>query len=118
MDDEYDFFDTPINPYTILVEEQELNINIRHTDTMEQKSVKAYVAKSPDKLPEGNYSRLHVYGRLGERISSDWYIHILEELDEGALSTDHELAQSMDMEQALGSAEKFKESRYRKPKES
>jgi len=118
MDDEYDFFDTPVNPFTILVEQKELDIHIRHTDTMEQKSVKAIVAKSPDKLPEGERSRLHVYGRLGERISSDWYIHILEELDEEALSTDHELAQSLDMEQSLGSAEKFKESRYRKPKEN
>jgi hypothetical protein len=118
MDDEYDFFDTPINPFTILVEDQEIEIHIRNTDTMEQKSVMAFVAKSPDKLPEGDYSRLHVYGRLGERISSDWFIHILRELDEEALSTDHVLAQSMDMEQSLGSPEKFKESRYRKKKES
>lgn len=117
MDDEYDFFDTPINPFTILVEQEELKINIRHAETMEQKSVKAFVAKSLDKLPEGDHNRLHVYGRLGEHISSDWYIHIIEELEEEALSTDHELAQSMDMEQSLGSAEKFKESRYRKKKE-
>lgn len=117
MVDEYDFFDTPINPYTILVEDQEVEIHIRSTETMEQKSVIALVAKSPDKLPEGEHARLHVYGRLGERMPPDWYIHILKELEEDALSTDHELAQSMDMEQSLGSAEKFKESRYRKPKE-
>ena len=116
MDDDYDFFETPINPFTILVEQQELEIHIRHSETMEQKSVKAIVAKSLDQLPEGDNSRLHVYGRLGERISSEWYIHIIEELDEDALSTDHELAQSMDMEQSLGSAEIFKESRYRKRK--
>ena len=117
MDDEYDFFDTPINPFTILVEQEELKINIRHAETMEQKSVMASVAKSPEKLPEGDYSRLNIYGRLGERMSPDWYIHILKELDEEALSTDHVLAQSMDMEQSLGSPEKFKESRYRKKKE-
>lgn len=118
MEDEYDFFDTPIAPFTILVDRAELKINIRHAATMEQISVKAILAKSLEDLPGGAGNRLHVYGRLGERISSDWFIHILEELTEEALATDHELAQSMDMEQSLGSAEKFKESRYRKPKES
>ncbi len=114
---EYDFFDTPITPYTILQEMAEVNIHVRSTDTMEHTAVKAIVSQSPDKLPEGEHSRLYVYGRLGEKIASNWYIHVIEELDEAALSTDHELAQSQDMEQSLGSAEKFKQSRYRKAKE-
>jgi hypothetical protein len=112
--DEYDFFETPVIPYTILQDGAEVTIHVRDTDTMEQSGVKAIVSRDLAALPEGHNCRLHVYGRLGEKISSDWYMHVLEDLDEAALATDHELAQSMDMEQSLGSAEKFKESRYRK----
>ncbi len=115
--EEYDFFETPITPYTVLEDKAEVEIHIRDTATMEQKGVKAIVARSLENLPEGAGSKLNVYGRLGERIKHEWYIHILEDLDEAALATDHEYAQSLDIEQSLGSAEKFKESRYRKPKE-
>lgn len=115
---EYDFFDTPITPYTILQDMAEIDIHVRDTHTMEHTAVKAIVSQTQDKLPEGQCCRLHVYGRLGEKISSDWYIHVIEELDEAALATDHVVAQSQDMEQSLGSAEKFKESRYRKAKDS
>lgn len=115
--DEYDFFETPITPYTVMEDQAELELHIRDTATMEQRGVKAIVARSLDKLPEGQGCKLNVYGRLGERINHDWYIHILEDLEENALATDHEYAQSLDIEQSLGSSEKFKESRYRKPKE-
>lgn len=115
--DEYDFFDTPVTPYTVLEDKAELDLHIRDTETMEQKGVRAIVASSLDMLPGGVGAPLNVYGRLGARIKGPWYIHILEELDEMSLSTDHELAQSLDIEQSLGSAEKFKQSRYRKPKE-
>ncbi len=114
--DEYDFFETPITPYTVLEDQAEVELHIRDTATMEQRGVKAIVARSLDKLPEGQGRRLNVYGRLGERIKHEWYIHILEDLDETSLATDHEYAQSLDIEQSLGSSEKFKESRYRKPK--
>lgn len=115
--EDYDFFETPIIPYTVLQEGAEVVIHVRNSETMEQKGVKAIVSRNLDSLPEGDNCRLHLYGRLGVKMNSDWYMHVLEELEEGALSTDHTLAQSMDMEQSLGSAEKFKESRYRKRKE-
>lgn len=115
--DEYDFFETPITPYTVLVDRAEVEIHIRDTATMEQSGVKAIVAQSLDHLPDGQGHKLNVYGRLGERFKQEWYIHILEDLDEDSLATDHEYAQSLDIEQSLGSSEKFKESRYRKPKE-
>lgn len=115
--DEYDFFETPITPYTVLVDRAEVEIHIRDTATMEQSGVKAIVAQSMDRLPDGKGHKLNVYGRLGERFKQEWYIHILEDLDEDSLATDHEYAQSLDIEQSLGSSEKFKESRYRKPKE-
>ena len=114
---EYDFFETPITPFTVLQEGAEVEIHIRDTATMEQKGVRAVVATSPERLPEGETDQLHVYGRLGKHISDDWLIHILEDLDDAALATDHVLAQSLDIEQSLGSAEKFKESRYRNNKE-
>lgn len=115
--DEYDFFETPIMPYTILQEGQEVIIHVRHSDTMEQTGVRALVSRDPDSLPQDNVCQIHLYGRLGVKMNSDWFMHILEDLDDAELSTDHELAQSMDMEQSLGSAEKFKESRYRKREE-
>ena len=115
--DEYDFFETPITPYTVLEDRAEVELHIRDTATMEQRGVKAIVARSLDKLPDGRGHKLNVYGRLGERIKHEWYIQILEDLDEESLATDHEYAQSLDIEQSLGSSEKFKESRYRKPKE-
>jgi hypothetical protein len=114
MMEEYDFFDTPITPYTVLQDGAEVEIHIRDTETMEQKGVRAVVARSPQGLPDGQGAKLNVYGRLGERIRQEWHIHILEDLEEKALATDHELAQSLDMEQSLGAVEKFKESRYRK----
>ncbi len=117
MNDEYDFFDTPITPYTILSDGAEVSVHVRNTETMEQKSIRGIVARDAANLPEGNTHRLHVYGRLGEHISSGWYVHVLEELAEEALATDHELAQSLDIEQSLGSAEKFRESRYRQKKD-
>lgn len=110
----YDFFDTPITPYGVLQDEAEVSLHIRDTDTMEQRAVRAIVSTSRDKLPGGTGDRLYTYGRLGVRIESEWYIHIIEELNEAALATDHEVAQSQDIEQSLKSAEQFKKSRYRK----
>jgi len=113
---QFDFFDTPILPYTILQDRAELDLHIRDTDTMEQRAVRAVVATSPEKLPGGQGAVLNVYGRLGERIRQEWYIHILGDLEEAALGTDHEYAQSLDIEHAMEATEKFKESKYRKPK--
>jgi len=112
--DEYDFFDTPITPYTVLQDGAEVELHIRDTETMEQRGVRAIVAQTPEKLPEGTGVKLNVYGRLGERIKPDWLIHILEDLQDEALATDHELAQSLDIEHSMQASEKFKESRYRK----
>jgi hypothetical protein len=114
---EYDFFDTPITPYTVLANRAEVEIHIRDTETMEQRGVRALVATSPEQLPDGERAKLNIYGRLGERIRQDWYIHILDELEEDQLATDHEMAQKLDIEQSQGADEKFKESRYRKKKE-
>ena len=69
--DEYDFFETPITPYTVLVDQAEVELHIRDTATMEQSGVKAIVGRSLDKLPEGQGFKLNVYGRLGERISTN-----------------------------------------------
>lgn len=113
---EFDFFDTPIQPYTALVDRAELEMHVRDTETMEQRAVRAVVATSLAGLPKGEGAVLNVYGRLGSRIPHEWYIHILGDLDEAALSTDHEMAQSLDIEQSMESVEKFKVSKYRKPK--
>lgn len=112
--EEYDFFDTPIRPYTLLKDGGEVELNIRDTNTMESSAVRALVATTPSKIPDDARALLHVYGRLGERFPQQWYIQILEVLDEQALSTDHLEAQKLDIEQSLGADEKFKESRYRK----
>jgi hypothetical protein len=114
---EFDFFDTPITPYTVLRDQAEVEIHVRDTETMEQRGVRAIVARSAGSLPDGEGARLNVYGRLGERIHQEWYIQILDELEEEALATEHERAQKLDIEQSMGADEKFKQSRYRKPKE-
>ena len=114
---EFDFFETPIQPYTVLRDGAELEMHVRDTATMEQRAVRAVVATSMARLPPGEGAVLNVYGRLGGRIRQEWYIHVLGDLDEQALSTDHEMAQSLDMEQSMQSTEKFKVSKYRKPKE-
>jgi hypothetical protein len=115
---EFDFFDTPVQPYTALSDGAELELHVRDTDTMEQRAVRAVVASSVAKLPQGTGVVLNVYGRLGSRIRQEWYIHILGDLDEAALSTDHEMAQALDIEQSMESTEQFKVSKYRKPKGS
>jgi hypothetical protein len=114
MTEEYDFFETPIIPYTTLQDQAEVEIHVRNTETMEQSAVRAIVARSKDKLPDGQGCTLNCYGRLGARIHDEWYIHVSEELDEEALATHHETAKKMDMEQSLDSPEQFKKSRYRK----
>jgi hypothetical protein len=113
---QYDFFETPIQPYTVLKDRAELDMHVRDTDTMEQRAVRAIVASSLAKLPDGKGAVLNVYGRLGERIRQEWYIHIVGDLDEDSLGTDHEMAQSLDIEQGMESTEQFKVSKYRKPK--
>ncbi|MCX7171448.1 MAG: hypothetical protein NTY41_14515 [Proteobacteria bacterium] len=114
---QYDFFETPVNPYTLLVEMAEVEIHVRDTETMEQSGVRGIVARSLEKLPAGQGVKLNCYGRLGARISDPWFIHVLEEMDDASLATDHIKAQSMDMEQSLKSPEQFKKSRYRKDQE-
>jgi hypothetical protein len=114
MTEEYDFFDTPIVPFTVLQDQAEVEINVRNTATMEQTAVRAVVAKSIDKLPDGEGVPLNCYGRLGAKIEEQWYIHVLQELEEAALATHHETAKKMDMEQSLDSPEQFRKSRYRK----
>ena len=111
--DEYDFFEMPVMPYETLQDGAEVEIHVRDTGTMEQFAVRAVVATAPEKLPSGSGARLHTYGRLGVRIESSWWIEVLEVLEDDALSTDHTVAQSLDIEQSLGSPERFRESRYR-----
>lgn len=113
----YDFFETPLIPYTTLQDQAEVVIHIRDGDTMQQGAVRGIVSRSLDRLPDGQGIELQCYGRLGARISDTWYIHVLEELEEDSLATDHELAQSLDIEQSLKSPEQFKRSRYRPVKE-
>ena len=115
---EYDFFETPVNPYTLLSDMAEVEIHVRDTETMEQSGVRGIVARSRDRLPEGQGIKLNCYGRLGVRMNDPWFIHVLEEMDDSSLSTDHITAQSMDIEQSLKTAEQFKKSRYRKDKET
>ena len=83
--DEYDFFDTPITPYTVLVDGAEVELHVRDTATMEQHGVRAIIAKSMEGLPDGAGATLNVYGRLGERIREDWFIHVIEDMDDAAL---------------------------------
>jgi hypothetical protein len=111
---EYDFFDMPVMPYTTLQDGAEVAIHVRDTETFEQFAVRGVVATDPAKLPSGEGSRLHTYGRLGVRIASNWWIEILEFQDEAALNTDHIVAQSLDIEQSLGSPETFRQSKFRK----
>lgn len=117
MPGHYDFFETPIVPYTTLQDGAEVVIHVRDGDTMQQAAVRGIVSRTAARLPGGSAVPLHCYGRLGVRIPDTWFIHVLEDLDEAALSTDHELAQSQDIEQSLKSPEQFKRSRYRKDEE-
>lgn len=114
---EYDFFETPVNPFTVLVEGTEVVIHIRSTETMEQGALRGIVSKNKESLPDGEVAKLNCYGRLGARINDAWYIQIIEHMEDDALATDHNLAQSMDIEQSLKSPEQFKKSRYRNDKE-
>lgn len=114
---EYDFFETPVNPYTLLVEGDEVVLHVRNTETMEQGALRGKVSRQAEKL-SGEIGKLNCYGRLGVRMSDIWYMQIAEHMDDAALSTDHTLAQSMDMEQSLKTAEQFKKSRYRQDKEA
>ena len=63
---EFDFFDTPITPYTVLKDQAEVEIHIRDTETMEQRGVRAIVAMSPEQLPDADGARRHqVAGATG-----------------------------------------------------
>lgn len=116
--DEFDFFETPVIPYSILSPGAEVRLHVRNTETMEQTAIRGVVARSIEALPNGSGARLNCYGRLGARISDEWFIHVLEELEDEALSTDHIKAQSLDIEQSLKSPEQFKKSRFREDKET
>lgn len=114
---ELDFFETPIIPHSMLIDGAEVVLHVRNTETMEQSAVRGIVAKNPANLPEGDNAKLNCYGRLGAKVAGAWYIHVLEEMEEGALATDHLEAQSQDIEQSLKSPEGFKKSKYRKDEE-
>jgi hypothetical protein len=113
----YDFFETPVIPYTTLQEGAEVVIHVRDGDTMQQMAVRGIVSRRRESLPGGDGVDLVCYGRLGARISDPWFIHVLAELEETALATDHELAQGLDIEQSLKSPEQFRKSRFRKDQE-
>jgi hypothetical protein len=114
---EFDFFETPVAPYAILSEGAEVTIHIRDAETMEQGAVRGIVSRSREALQGDEIARLNCYGRLGARINEAWYMQVLERLDDEALATDHTIAQSLDIEQGLKTAEQFKKSRYRKEQE-
>lgn len=105
----YDFYDTEIQGISVLRDGAEVQIHLRDRDTMQSRAVRAIVADSHDKLPDGE--KLYLYGRLGVSLPSPWYIKILEELEEEALATDADLAGRLDPEMQMGSAESFKRSR-------
>lgn len=115
---EFDFFETPVAPYTLLSEGAEVTIHVRNAETMEQGAVRGIVSRNKDGLTGDEIAQLNCYGRLGVRINESWYIAVLEHLDDAALATDHTLAQSLDIEQGLKTAEQFRKSRYRKDQES
>jgi hypothetical protein len=119
---ELDFFETPINPYTLLVDGTEVTIHVRNTETMEQGAVRGIVSRKLEALGaagEGTeIAVLNCYGRLGVRLTDAWYMKVLEHMDDEALRTDHVLAQSLDIEQSLKSPEQFKKSRFRKDQET
>lgn len=114
--DEYDFFETPVIPYTTLVEGGDVEIHVRNTATMEQAAVRGVVSRDSGRLA-GNVIKLNCYGRLGARIDQVWYMQVAAFLEDEALTTDHTLAQSLDIEQSLKSPEQFKKSRYRQDKD-
>jgi hypothetical protein len=114
---EFDFFETPVAPYTLLTEGAEVTIHVRNAATMEQGAVRGIVSRNKDGLKGNEIAQLNCYGRLGVRIDESWYMAVLEHLDDAALATDHTLAQSLDIEQGLKAAEQFKKSRYRKDKD-
>jgi len=113
---EYDFFETPVIPFTVLVEGSEVTIHVRSSETMEQGALRGVVSKKKANL-QGDVAKLNCYGRLGAKINEDWYMSVVEHMDDDALATDHTLAQSLDIEQSLKTPEQFKKSRYRKDKE-
>lgn len=110
--DEYDFFETPVIPFTLLAEGVEVELHVRNTETMEQTAVRGVVSRDPAKLV-GSAIKLNCYGRLGARFDQAWYMQVSAFLEDEALATDHSLAQSLDIEQSLKSPEQFKKSRYR-----
>ena len=110
--DEYDFFETPVIPFTTLLEGGEVELHVRSTATMEQAAVRGVVSRDPARLG-GSVIKLNCYGRLGARIDQTWYMQVSAFLEDEALTTDHSLAQSLDIEQSLKSPEQFKKSRYR-----
>ena len=116
---ELDFFETPVNPYTLLTDGAEVKIHVRNTETMEQGAVHGVVSRRLEALQDpatagGEIAKLNCYGRLGVRLTDGWYIKVIAQLEDEALSTDHIVAQSLDIEQSLGSPESFKESKFRK----
>ncbi len=113
--EEYDFFETPVIPYTTLVEGTEVVIHVRSTETMEQGALRGVVSRRSEGLA-GEVVKLNCYGRLGARINDDWYMQVTEHMDDEALATEHTLAQSLDIEQSLKSPEQFKKSRFRPDK--
>ena len=115
---EFDFFETPVNPYTLLTEGAEVTIHVRNAETMEQGAIRGIVSRNRDSLKGEEIAQLNCYGRLGVRIHEAWYMDVREHLDDTALGTDHTLAQSLDIEQGLKTAEQFKKSRYRKDQET
>lgn len=113
---EYDFFETPVNPYTLLKDGTELTLNVRSAETMELTALRGIVSRKRESLADDEVVKLNCYGRLGERMKEIWYMQILEYMDDTALATEHELAQSLDIEQSLKTPEQFK-SRRRQDKE-
>ena len=114
---EFDFFETPVLPYTVLVEGAEVAIHVRNAETMEQGAVQGVVSRKRESLGDGEIARLNCYGRLGVRIPDEWYMRVTAHLEDDALTTDHVVAQSLDIEQSLKSPEQFKKSRFRKDKD-
>ena len=99
---EFDFFETPVLPYTVLVEGAEVTIHVRNAETMEQGAVQGIVSRRRESLGDGEVVRLNCYGRLGVRISDEWYMRVTAHLEDDALTTDHIVAREGTITGSIG----------------
>ena len=73
---EYELF--LIKDMSELKEGEEQIVNVRSTDTMETRTVRAILSSSPEKLPGGD--KLTIFWQRGYKHPQPWVIKVIEDL--------------------------------------